>query len=235
MNAGRAVLLAGATGLVGSRVLARWLEADEGPLVIAPVRRPLAVSHPRLRVLVGHWDAEAVAAALAEAGATLEAYACCLGTTIRQAGSREAFLAVDRDLVLSLGAIARGLGARQALLVSSVGASAQSGNFYLRVKGEAERGLAAQGFERVDCLRPGLLLGERAERRRAEAWGQRLAPVTKPLMIGPLRRYRAIRADVVAGAMVSLTDRAEPGRFVHEYDALVAEANQVHFPPAPSR
>lgn len=231
MNAGRAVLLAGATGLVGSRVLARWLDDDDGPLVIAPVRRPLGRAHPRLRELVGQWDAGALVAAVASAGIPLVAYACCLGTTIRKAGSREAFLAVDRDLVLALGETARSLGARQALLVSSVGASAQSGNFYLRVKGEAERGLVALGFERVDCLRPGLLLGERSERRRAEGWGQKLAPLTNPLLVGPLRRYRAIRADVVAGALVSLTGRPEPGRFVHEHEAL----NQVHFSPDDNR
>ncbi|MDY0021336.1 hypothetical protein [Arenimonas caeni] len=220
MTARRAVLLAGATGLVGSRVLARWLDAADGPVVIAPVRRPLAITHPRLKPLVGQWDAAAVQSALAAAGVPLEAYACCLGTTIRQAGSREAFLAVDRDLVLALAEIAHGLGARQALLVSSVGASAQSGNFYLRVKGEAERGLAALGFERVDCLRPGLLLGERSERRRAEGWGQRLAPFTNPLLVGPLRRYRAIRADTVAAAMASLAGRGPAGRFIHEYDEL---------------
>lgn len=222
MNAGRAVLLAGATGLVGGRVLEGLLARADGPLVVAPVRRPLATAHPRLRTLVGAWDAAAIAGALD--GASLDAYACCLGTTIRQAGSREAFLAVDRDLVLSLGETARALGARQALLVSSVGASAQSGNFYLRVKGEAERGLAGQGFERVDCLRPGLLLGERSERRRAEGLGQRLAPLANPLMRGPLRRYRAIGADVVAGALVALAGREAAGRFVHEYDALVALA-----------
>lgn len=227
MKPARAVLLAGASGLVGSLALARWLADEQGPVLLAPVRRPLPVSHPRLRTLVGGWDAAAVSAALADAGATLEAYACCLGTTLRQAGSREAFLAVDRDLVLALGEVARSLGARQALLVSSVGASAQSGNFYLRVKGEAERGLVAMGFERVDCLRPGLLLGERAERRRAEGWGQRLAPLTNPLLRGPLRRYRAIDADVVAGALVALTGRPEPGRFVHEHEEL----NQVHFSP----
>lgn len=224
MTAGRAVLLAGATGLVGGRVLARLLAQAGGLRVLALVRRPLAQEHPRLRTLVGAWDAASIAAALE--GASLEAYACCLGTTIRQAGSREAFLAVDRDLVLSLGEIAHALGARQALMVSSVGASAQSGNFYLRVKGEAERGLAGQGFERVDFLRPGLLLGERSEDRRAEGLGQRLAPLTNPLMRGPLRRYRAIDADVVAGAMVSLIGRPQPGRLIHEYDAL-NQMNQV--------
>lgn len=220
-----AVLLAGATGLVGGLALQRWLTRDDGPLLLAPVRRPLALTHPRLLALPGGWDETTLRTALESHGAQLQAYACCLGTTIRQAGSREAFLEVDRDLVLALGAIAHRLGARQALLVSSVGASAQSGNFYLRVKGEAERGLGALGFERVDCLRPGLLLGERGERRPAEALGQRLAPLANLLARGPLRRYRAIAADDVAAAMVSLCGRTGDGRHVHEYDAIKAAAS----------
>ena len=221
-----AVLLAGATGLVGGLAVQRWLTRDDGPLLLAPVRRPLALTHPRLLALPGGWDETAIRSALESSGAQLQAYACCLGTTIRQAGSREAFLEVDRDLVLALGGIAHRLGARQALLISSVGASAQSGNFYLRVKGEAERGLGALGFERVDCLRPGLLLGERGERRPAEALGQRLAPLANLLARGPLRRYRAIAADDVAAAMVSLCGRAGDGRHVHEYDAIKAAASE---------
>ena len=224
MNPRPAVLLAGATGLVGGLALRRWLADEHGPLLLAPVRRPLAITHPRLLELPGGWDETSVREALAAQGARLTAFACCLGTTIRQAGSREAFLAVDRDLVLALGGIARRLGAGQAILVSSVGASAQSGNFYLRVKGEAERGLAALDFDRVDCLRPGLLLGERADRRPAEALGQRLAPLANALARGPLQRYRAIAAADVAAAMVALCGQAGQGRFVHEYAALRALA-----------
>ncbi|GAB2656100.1 Rossmann-fold NAD(P)-binding domain-containing protein [Arenimonas aestuarii] len=220
-----AVLLAGATGLVGGLALQRWLAMADGPLLLAPVRRPLAVTHPRLLALPGGWDETAIRTALESRDARLEAYACCLGTTIRQAGSREAFLEVDRDLVLTLGGIAHRLGARQALLVSSVGASAQSGNFYLRVKGEAERGLGALGFQRVDSLRPGLLLGQRSKRRPAEALGQGLAPLANLLARGPLRRYRAIAADDVAAALVNLCGRPGDGRHVHEYDALKAAAS----------
>lgn len=215
------VLLAGATGLVGGQVLARLLARPDGPGVLAPVRRALAVSHARLRPL----PAAPSPAELEEAaGGPLSAYVCCLGTTLKRAGSREAFLAVDRDLVLGLGELARAQGARQAVLVSSVGASAQSNNFYLRVKGEAERGLAALGFERVDCLRPGLLLGERSEARRAEALGQRLAPLLNPLLRGPLRRYRAIEAADVAAAAVALLGAPGEGRYVHEHAALLALA-----------
>ncbi|WP_374602490.1 NAD-dependent dehydratase [Arenimonas sp.] len=221
-----AVLLAGATGLVGGLALQRWLAKADGPLVVAPVRRPLALTHPRLLALPGGWDEAGIQDALESQGARLLAYACCLGTTISKAGSREAFLEVDRDLVLALAGVAQRLGARQALLVSSVGASAQSGNFYLRVKGEAERGLSSLGFERVDYLRPGLLLGEREDRRAAEALGQKIAPLANLLARGPLRRYRAIAAADVAAALVNLCGRGGEGRHVHEYAALMAAAGR---------
>lgn len=224
MSGPATVLLAGATGLVGGHAAARWLAAPAGPRLIAPVRRAPASAHPRLQVLVGGWDEAALREALQ--GQPLDVFACCLGTTLRQAGSREAFLAVDRDLVLALGSAARRLGARQALLVSSVGASAQSGNFYLRVKGEAERGLAALGFERCDFLRPGLLLGGRSQKRPAEQWGQRLAPLYSPVLRGRLRRYRPIPAEEVAAALVVLAGQEAPGRFVHEFAELRALAGR---------
>ena len=218
------MLLAGATGLVGAHVLRGLLAEPASTSVLAPVRRPLEVDSPRLAAVVDGLADAAGDAALLERIRSLspqvDAYVCALGTTIRRAGSREAFLAVDRELVLRLAGIARQLGARQAILVSSVGASAQSGNFYLRVKGETERALCELGFERVDLLRPGLLLGERSESRPAESLAATLAPVINPLMLGPLQRYRAIAAQDVAAAAVALLDRPKPGRFVHEGAAL---------------
>ena len=225
MSAAPAVLLAGATGLVGARVLARLLASNTGPQVLAPVRRPLSTASPRLLApvskLLPEDDAE-LAQRLAHEAPEVSAYICCLGTTIKAAGSREAFLAVDRDLVLRLAAIGHDLGARHAILVSSVGASAQSGNFYLRVKGETERALGEMGFARVDVLRPGLLLGDRSESRPGEAFARAVSPVTNALLRGPLRRYRGIDVDHVAGAAVALLGESAPGRFVHEYADLMA-------------
>lgn len=218
------MLLAGATGLVGTHLLRRLLADPAAPWVMAPARRPLAVESRRLSVVVGELSNTAGDSGLAEQLRAitphLDAFVCALGTTIRRAGSREAFIAVDRELVLRLAKIARELGARQAILVSSVGASAQSGNFYLRVKGETERALGELGFERVDLLRPGLLLGERGESRPAEKLASRFAPLANPLLRGPLKRYRAIDADDVAAAAVALLGREEPGRFVHESPGL---------------
>lgn len=214
--------------MVGVAVLERLLARTDQTRVLAPVRRPLPFQSPRLLAVVGEYgratDEAGLLASLREAAPAVDAIVCCLGTTLKKAGSREAFLAVDRDLVLRMAGVARSLGARHAVLVSSVGASAQSGNFYLRVKGEAERALSDMDFERVDLLRPGLLLGERAEARPGEAFARVLAPVTNALLVGSLRRYRGIPAHDVAAAAVALLDHAGPGRHVHEHDALMALA-----------
>jgi len=214
--------------MVGVEVLERLLAQPGQARVLAPVRRPLPFQSPRLLTVVsemGHSSDEAgLLQVIRDTAPAVDSFICCLGTTLRKAGSREAFLAVDRDLVLRMAVIARTLGARHAVMVSSVGASAQSGNFYLRVKGEAERAVSGLDFDRVDLLRPGLLLGERAEARPGETFARMLAPVTNALLVGSLRRFRGIHAHDVAAAAVSLLDHADPGRHVHEHDALLALA-----------
>jgi len=237
VSAPSGVLLAGASGLIGGMVLEGLLSSSGGaaPLVFAPVRRDLGIAHARLHTITlgsGARDIDALEGVLrarfAAAGmrpGTLTSYMCALGTTIRTAGSQERFAAVDRDLVLHLGGLARRLGARQAILVSSVGADAGSRTFYLRIKGEAEQGLERLGFARMDLLRPSLLLGERAASRPGEQFAQLLAPLYNPLLAGPLDRYRAIDAGAVARAVVNLVGRDEPGRYVHEHARIQALSN----------
>ena len=219
------ILLAGATGLVGDRVLRRLLdEPGSQARVLAPVRRTLQRAHPRLQAPVLDFalgDEDFARALDAAAPGPLDAFVCCLGTTLRAAGSREGFIAVDRELVLRLSRIARTRGARHAVLVSSVGASRQSANFYLRVKGEVEDTLEKAGYTRLDILRPSLVLGPRTQRRPTEALFQRLAPVANWLLHGRFRPYRAIDADAVARAIVALLPKDAPGVFGHDYASLV--------------
>jgi uncharacterized protein YbjT (DUF2867 family) len=233
---GRDLLLAGATGLVGGLLLRRLLATPgfDGH-VFAPVRRELGISDPRLVPLrtdfaPGSGDLQLAAAIEARAARPIHAYVSCLGTTIRTAGSREAFIAVDRDLVLRTAQLAYEHGARHAVLVSSVGASRQSGNFYLRIKGEVEDAVEKLGFTRLDLIQPGLLLGERSERRPAERLMQALAPAGNLLMQGGLKRYRSIPAEEVAAAMVGLLMQDAPGVFSHRYASLRALAAAL--PPA---
>ena len=234
---GRDLLLAGATGLVGGLLLRLLLAHEEfDGTVYAPVRRELGVADPRLAILrtdfaPGSGDLALAAAIEARAARPLHAFVSCLGTTIRTAGSREAFIAVDRDLVLRTAQLAYDHGARHAVLVSSVGASRQSGNFYLRVKGEVEDAVAKIGFARVDLIQPGLLLGERKERRPTERLMQALAPAGNLLMQGGLKRYRSIPAEEVASAIVGLLMQDAPGVFSHRYASLSALASALR--PAP--
>ena len=201
------VLLAGATGLVGSRVLA--LRPD-----IVPVGR-------RATGVAGEILADF--AALSPLPPALVAVSA-LGTTIRAAGSQAAFRAVDHDAVLAFARAAQAAGARHFIVITAVGADAASGVFYLRVKGEVERGLAALGFDRLDIVQPGLILGPRAERRPVEAFFQRLALLLSPLFVGTLGKYGAISADALARAVAALCDRSEPGRFVHQNPDIAALA-----------
>lgn len=197
------VLLAGGTGLVGARVAAQ-LAARPDIELVSLVRTPRL---PDDRTI----DFEALVAdpAGTVGPGRIDVGISCLGTTIRKAGSQPAFRRVDHDYVIAVATAARQAGASQFIVVSSVGAG--GGSFYLRVKGEMEAGLRALGFERLDIIRPGLLIGDRDERRPAERAAQHLAPLVDPLLRGGFARYGTIAAQGVAEAIVALIGRPEPG------------------------
>lgn len=214
---GMRVLIAGSSGLVGKEFL-RLLLADERKItaVVALVRRPSGILHPRLSEIVEspeRWDR-------IEAG-PLDAGVSCLGTTLAKAGSKEEFRKVDHDLVLASARAARRGGASRFLAVSAMGADPRSSFFYNRVKGETERDLAALGFQSLLIFRPSLLLGDREENRPAEAWAIRLSPLYGPLLTGKLANYRPIPAAKVAASLHrSLTGPAENIRIVMNAEML---------------
>ena len=215
---GRSALVLGATGLVGGHCLELLLGDPAWSHVNVVARRPSGRTHPRLAEVVADFERlEAHAEAFA-----VDAVFCCLGTTIRKAGSQEAFLRVDHDYPVAAARLASARGARRFLLVTALGADAGSRVFYNRVKGEVERDVSALPFEGVALLRPSLILGDRAERRTAEALAQRLAPLAAPLLVGPLRKYRAIDATAVARAMVRLAKDGFRGVRVVENDEIAA-------------
>jgi uncharacterized protein YbjT (DUF2867 family) len=224
-------LIAGATGLVGRACLERLLDHASYGLVVAVVRRAPEVVHQKLRVVVADFD-HLDETALPEVDHAF----CALGTTIARAGSQEAFRRVDRDAVVAFARLARAHGATQLALVSSVGADASSSNFYLRVKGEAERELAASGFDGLHVLRPGLLLGDRRESRPAEAVARALLPWLNPLLAGGLRRYRSVDAGTVAEAMIGAALEGTRGVRILEHDDIERlAAIQVSHPSHPRR
>lgn len=201
------ILLAGATGLTGEHLLDRLLNERTVERVLAPSRRPLA-AHPRLENPVGE-----LADLLPQLGGTVDTAFCCLGSTIRQAGSQEAFRAIDLDLVVAVGRRARELGARHYLVISALGADRGSSVFYNRVKGEMEDALRDQGWPQLTLARPSLLLGPRQEFRL----GERLAAPLMRLIPG---KYRGIEACTLARALWRLALETGEGTRVVESDEL---------------
>ena len=213
----RAAVLLGGTGLVGGHCLDLLLGDPEYGRVTVLARRASGRAHPRLDERVGDVDRLLDEHASAFGGADVF---CCMGTTIRAAGSQEAFRRVDHDLAVHPARVATGAGARHFLLVSAAGADAGSRLFYNRVKGETEAAVAALRFEGVALLRPSLLLGTRAERRPAEALAQKVAPLVSPLLRGSLRKCRAIHGATVAAALVRLAGEGVHGTVVVESDRI---------------
>ena len=212
----RTAIVAGASGLVGEHVLRRLLAGGHHERVVAFVRGPINIVHRRLEQRTIDYDRIGRMSAFPRG----EDVFCCLGTTIRKAGSEEAFRRVDVEYVVRLAEVSYRAGASQLLLVSSVGADARSSNFYLRCKGEAEDGVRALPFRGVQIFRPSFLLGTRQEKRTGEALGSAAARLLSFAMIGPARRYRPIRADDVAKAMVAVCRDSPPGIHVYEGDAM---------------
>jgi uncharacterized protein YbjT (DUF2867 family) len=201
---------------VGGHVLTLLLDDPAYARVAVLGRRPTGFSHPKLTEHVAPLDHMAD-----HAGAfAVDDVFCCLGTTLRTAGSREAFSAVDLDAVALGARLAAQQGATRYLVVTSAGAGVRSPFFYSRVKRQAEEVVTALPFRSTVILRPSQLLGERGERRPVEAVAQRVMAVLGPAFVGPLRRYRAIDAAVVARAMVRLAKQAPRGVRVVESDEI---------------
>ena len=201
------ILLAGASGLTGEHLLDRLLNEPTISRVLAPSRRPLA-EHPHLENPVG--DPSVFLPLLS---GPVDIAFCCLGTTLKQAGSQEAFRAVDHDMVVAFGKRAREMGARHLIVISAIGADPKSSVFYNRVKGEMEQSLRAQGWPQLTIARPSLLIGERLEPRL----GEQLAGPLSKLIPG---KYRGIEACQLARALWRLALEEQDGVRIIESDDL---------------
>ena len=208
------VMLLGASGLVGGQVLAQLLQDPRCSAVVAPGRRPLPVQHARLHAPVLDFDALPAA----PAWAAVDAVVCALGSTMAQAGSREAFRRVDHDYPLAFARLARQHGARAFALNSAAGAAADSRFFYNRVKGELENDLRALGFPSLTWVRPGLIGGQRSQVRRGEAFALKVLGVLGPVLP---RRWRINPAPVIAAALVQAALEPPPGEHGVPSSALV--------------
>ena len=208
----KTALLAGATGLIGSQLLPLLLASERYDKVIVVGRKSVPTIHPKLVQVITELDK------LEDARLKLIAddVYCCLGTTMARAGSQTAFFKVDFSYVVQLAALAAGNFAAQFLVVSSMGADAESRVYYSRVKGEMEAAVRQAPFRAVHIFRPSLLLGERAAPRLGERLGAVVLGALRPLLRGPLRKYRPVAGAAVAAAMLRAAREDGSGVQVHE-------------------
>jgi uncharacterized protein YbjT (DUF2867 family) len=220
----KSALLVGASGLVGGHCLDFLLADPAYDQVLVFVRKPLSRRHAKLMQHVIDFEQLQQHMNLMRVNEVF----CCLGTTIKKAGSQPAFRRVDFEYPFEIAKLAAQNGVEQFLLVTSIGANSRSAIFYSRVKGEVEAAIRSLPFRAIHIFRPSILLGSRAEIRLGEKIGQMVMSVLAFLFIGALRKYRPIAASAVAAAMLKVAKMNQPGIHVHESDRIQALANNLH-------
>ena len=219
----RTALLLGASGLIGGHCLDLLLTDNNYAQVTILVRKPLPQSHPKLTQRSVNFDRLTEAA---DAFRMQDVF-CCLRTTIKTAGSQEAFRKVDFTYPVESARLAMQQSAAQFLLVSALGANAKSSVFYSRTKGEVEAAIAASDLSSVQIFRPSLLLGQRAEVRSGEVIAEKISRALSLLLLGPLRKYRPIEARAVAAAMIAVAKQQPAGIHFYESDRIAQIANMT--------
>ncbi len=215
-NNAKTALLLGGSGLVGRFCLQSLLHDDHYGKIIVLTRRPLQIENtPKVKQMIIDF-AEIDHLSLDP----IDFVFCALGTTIGKAGSQEAFRRIDLEIPLAAARRSLELGAQQFILVSSVGASSRSRNFYLRTKGELEDKLQDLPFKALHIFRPSFLVGSREESRLGERLAIPLAQVVQFVLVGGWRRYRPIKAADVGRAMAAAAKSQNQGRIVYEYDQV---------------
>ncbi|MDX2433532.1 MAG: oxidoreductase [Desulfobacterales bacterium] len=208
----KAALLLGGSGLTGGHCLEYLLNDAHYNQVVALVRRPLPVEHPKL--IQQQIDFHQLDDCLA--GMQINDVFCCLGTTIKKAGSQKAFHEVDFVYPTEIAKLSIATGAEQFLLISALGANSGSAVFYNRVKGEVEEAIARYGFKGFYIFRPSLLLGKRRESRPAEKFGKKLFQWFSFVFKGVLQKYKPIESRAVAYAMVEVAKEQPLGKQIIE-------------------
>lgn len=193
-------LLAGASGLVGGELLDLLLKDIRYDKIISIGRRSLPITHEKLVQITT--PLEKIESFILPA---CDVAFCCLGTTIKKAGSQEDFFKVDHDYVINFARAAKKTGVKKMVLVSALGADENSKLFYNKVKGQTENDLGRLNFDSLIIIQPSLLLGKRADARPLEFIAITVAPVISPFLLGPLNLYKPIRASHVAEAMLNLS------------------------------
>jgi len=217
-------IIAGATGLVGTYLLEMLLADDNYGEVCVLTRRELNLGNQKVREVVTGFEN------LKDSLKEIEAdhVFCCLGTTMKKAGTKKNFIKVDLEYPLKLAEIMLEKKAGKYLLVSALGASTKSIFFYNRVKGEVEKAIRSLAYPSLYIFRPSLLLGERKEKRTGEDIAKKTYKYLDRLFIGPFKRYKGIHAKTVAYAMINMAKSGPEGTVILESDQVKSHLKKIH-------
>jgi uncharacterized protein YbjT (DUF2867 family) len=207
----KTALLVGATGLVGGELLSILLTASEYGKIKIFTRKKIDITHPKLEQILVNFDN---LADYKEHLTVTDVY-CCLGTTIKKAGSQDVFRKVDYEYPLVLAELSKEYGVEKFLIITAMGANSSSKVFYSRVKGEVEDAIKKVGISSLHFFRPSLLLGKRQEFRFGEHFASILSPIYSFFLVGSLRKYKPIQAKSVASAMYHAGQKHLPGNHIY--------------------
>ncbi|HQQ95339.1 MAG TPA: NAD-dependent epimerase/dehydratase family protein [Bacteroidia bacterium] len=210
----KTALLIGSSGLVGSELLKQLLQSENYKKIILLNRKRYAHQDAKIEERLIHFDAPDLS------GIVVQDVFCAIGTTLRKAGSKAVQFKIDCEYPLTLAKLLKAQGAEQFILVSSLGANPDSSNFYLRTKGQLEKGLKDLNYRSTVILRPSLLMGKRQEFRFGERLGILVMNIIAPLFLGPLRKYRGVQAKAVASRMIEAASRGNKGLLILESDKI---------------
>ncbi len=208
MVAGKVALISGSTGLVGRELLLLLLESSDYDKVIALVRKKTSYRHEKLTEI--ETDFDRLKEFESHFKETDDVF-CCLGTTMKNAGSKEAFRKVDYDYPVALAALAEKMSCKGFFCISAMGANARSRVFYNRVKGQMEEKVKSLHIPCIIFFRPSLLIGYREEVRRGERIAIAIFKAFAFLFWGPLKNLKGISASRVAAAMIEASRQYRPG------------------------
>lgn len=210
----KTAIIAGASGLIGSSLIQKLLNSDDYGQVIALVRKPLNLEHEKLQQQIINFDELAELTDFPKGDDVF----CTLGTTIKGAGSKEAFYKVDFTYPYELAKRALAEGADRFFIVSAMGADADSRYFYNRVKGEIEDKVSFLDYRTIYVFKPSLLRGDRKENRPGEKFAQAFTRIIP--FIGPWKKYHPIYGDKVADAMMKVAQQDDKGCYYYESELM---------------
>ena len=214
----KTALLLGATGLVGEQCLRELAKITEYDKIIVLSRKKIALPNSKFELLISDFtNIDLIGSQL-----NVTDIFCALGTTISKAGSAAEFKRVDYDIPMQLAKHGKSNGAKQFVLVSSIGANAQSSVLYTKTKGKLEADLAKLNFECLLIFRPSILLGDRKENRVGETVGKFIADKLDFLFVGPLKKYRGTPANLLAKVMVSMAQKSYTGVRIIDNEEILA-------------